>query len=191
MRWLMLGPLLARLYRWFDRHPFAGDHLVGAVTVLLVAAELISGRLLSYDTVVAASTEEVVLSLALVTPLVFGPRAPVAVFVTVMATSLLQLVVTEHVLIGDLAPLVAVYYLVAHGPSRLKPIGLGVALLGGAAMSWRASFPGVLDGFVLGTAVVTGWVLVAALLADRRGRPPAPLGGPGNERAQPAGDRGG
>ena len=35
-------------------------------------------------------------------------------------------------------------------------------------MSWRASFPGVLDRFVLGTAVVTTYVLLAALLAGRR-----------------------
>src|SRR5918996_378133 len=115
----MLGRLFARLHRWLDRHPFAGDRLV-------------------------------------------------AVFATVMATCLVQLALTEHVLVADLAPLVAVYYLVAHGPSRLKPIGLGVALVGGVAMSLRASFPGVLDGFVLGTAVVTTYVLLAALLADRR-----------------------
>ena len=85
-----------------------------------------------------------------------------------MAACLVQLAVTDHVLMADLAPLVALYYLVVHGPSRLKPIGLGVALVGGAVMSARASFPGVLDGFVLGTAVVTAEVLVAALLADRR-----------------------
>jgi signal transduction histidine kinase len=72
------------------------------------------------------------------------------------------------VLVADLAPLVALYYLVVHGPSRLKPIGLGGALVGGAVMSARASFPGVLDGFLLGTAVVTAYVLLAALLADRR-----------------------
>jgi signal transduction histidine kinase len=164
----MLSPLLAHLHRWFDRHPFAGDHLVAAVTVLLVAGELISGRLFSYDTPVAPSTEEVVLSLVLVAPLPFGPRAPAAVFATVMATSLVQLVVTEHVLVADLAPLVALYYLIAHGPSPLKPIGLGVALAGGVAMSLRASFPGALDGFVVGTAVITAYVLLAALLADRR-----------------------
>jgi signal transduction histidine kinase len=164
----MLGPLLFCLHRWFDRHPFAGDHLVAAVTVLLVAGELISGRLFSYETSVAPTTEEVVLSLALVAPLPFGPRAPVAVFATVMATCLVQVAVTEHVLVADLAPLVAVYYLIAHGSRRLGPIGLGVALVGGVVMSLRASFPGVLDGFVLGTAVVTTYVLVAALLADRR-----------------------
>jgi signal transduction histidine kinase len=164
----MLGPLLARLHRWFDRHPFAGDHLIAAVTVLLVAGELVSGRLFSYDTPVAPTTEEVVVSLALVAPLAFGPRAPVAVFAAVMATCLVQLAVSEHVLVADLAPLVALYYLVVHGPGRLKPIGLGVALVGGVVMSARASFPGVLDGFLLGTAVVTTYVLVAALLADRR-----------------------
>jgi signal transduction histidine kinase len=136
--------------------------------VLVVAGELISGRLFSYDAAVAPTTEEVVVSLALVAPLAFGPRAPVAVFATVMATCLVQLAVTDHVLVADLAPLVALYYLIVHGPSRLKPIGLGVALVGGAVMSARASFPGVLDGFVLGTAVVTAYVLVAALLADRR-----------------------
>jgi hypothetical protein len=85
-----------------------------------------------------------------------------------MATCLVQLAVTEHVLVADLAPLVALYYLVVHGPSRLKPIGLGVALAGGVAMSALASFPGVLDGFVFGTALVTAYVLLAALLGDRR-----------------------
>jgi hypothetical protein len=44
----MLAALLARLHRWLDRHPFAGDRLVAAVTVLLVVGELISGRLFSY-----------------------------------------------------------------------------------------------------------------------------------------------
>ena len=164
----MLGALLARLHCWFDRHPFAGDHLVAAVTVLLVAGELLSGRLFSYETAVAPATEEVVVSLALVAPLVLGPRAPVAVFAVVMAACVAQLAITEHVLVADLAPLVALYYLVVHGPSRLKPIGLGVALVGGVVMSWRASFPGVLDGFVLGSAVVTAYVLLAGLLAERR-----------------------
>jgi signal transduction histidine kinase len=164
----MLGFLFARLHRWLDRHPFAGDHAVAAVTVVLVVGELISGRLFSYETSVAPSAEEAVVSLALVVPLLFGPRAPVAVFATVMAICLIQLALTEYVLVADLAPLVALYYLVAHGPSGLKLIGLGVALVGGVVMSLRASFPGVLDGFVLGTAVVTTYVLLAALLADRR-----------------------
>ena len=136
--------------------------------MLLVTVELISGRLLSYETVVAPTTEEIVLSLALVAPLAFGPRAPVAVFAMVMATCLVQLAVTERVLLADVAPLVALYYLVAHGARRFAPIGLGVALVGGAVMSARASFPGLLDGFLLGTAVVTAYVLLAALLADRR-----------------------
>ena len=114
--------------------------------MLLVVGELGSGRLFSSETYVALTTEEIVLSLALVAPLPFGPRAPVAVFATVMALCRVQLAVTEHVLIADLAALVALYYLIAHGPSRLKPIGLGVALVGGAVVASRASFPGVLDG---------------------------------------------
>jgi len=165
---LMLDPLLDRLHTWLDRHPLAGDHLVAAVTVLLVVGELSSGRLSSYDIAVAPTSEEVLVSLALVVPLLFGPRAPVVVFATVMAASLVQLAVTERVLMADLAPLVALYYLVVHGPSRLKPIGLGVALVGSAMMSARASFPGVLDGFLLGTIVLAAYVLLAALLGDRR-----------------------
>ncbi len=163
-----MRPLLARFHTWLDRHPSAGDHLVAAVTALLVAGELLSGELISYEPPVAPTTEEIAVSVALVAPLAVGPRAPVAVFTTVMATSLVQLLVTEHVLLADLAPLVALYYLVAHGPDRLKPIGLGVALVGGVAMSALASFPGVLDGFVFGTALVTAYVLLAALLGDRR-----------------------
>jgi signal transduction histidine kinase len=106
-------------------------------------------------------------SLALVAPLAFGPRTPVLVFAIVAGTCLVQLAVTEHVLVADLAPLVALYFLVVHGPARLKPVGLAVALAGGVVMSARVSFPGVLDGFVVGTAVVTAEVLLAALLADR------------------------
>jgi signal transduction histidine kinase len=164
----MLPALLPRFHRWFDRHPSAVDHLVAAVTAVLVIGELTSGRLVSYDASIAPTTEEVVLSLALVAPLAFGHRAPVAVFATVMATCLVQLLLTEHILVADLAPLVALYYLIVHGPRPLKPIGLGVALAGGVAMSLRASFPGALDGFVLGTVVITAEVLLAALLADRR-----------------------
>ncbi len=85
-----------------------------------------------------------------------------------MAACLVQLAVTEHVLVADLAALVALYHLVVHGPSRIAPIGLGVAVAGGALMSALASFPGALGGFALGTAVVTAYVLLAALLADRR-----------------------
>ncbi|HEY8582626.1 MAG TPA: histidine kinase, partial [Capillimicrobium sp.] len=136
--------------------------------MLLVAGELTSGQLASSDPPVAPGTAEIVLSLALVAPLAFGPRAPVAVFATVMVLCGVQLFVTDQVLTADLAALVALYYLVVHGPSRLKPIALGVALVGGAVMSARASFPGVLDGFVLGTAVITAEVLLAALLGDRR-----------------------
>jgi signal transduction histidine kinase len=160
--------MLARLHRWFDRHPLAGDHLIAAVTALLVLGELASGRVFSSETEVALSTGEVLLSLALVAPLAFGPRAPVAVFATVMALCAVQIAVTEHVLIADLAPLVALYYLIAHGPPRLKPVGLGVALAGGAVLAARASIPGVLDAPVIGTVVVSAEVLVAALLADRR-----------------------
>ena len=130
--------------------------------------ELASGRLFSSETYVALTTEEIVLSVALVAPLAFGPRAPVAVFATVMVLCGVQLALTEHVLIADLAALVSLYYLIAHGPDRLKPIGLGVALVGGAVVASRASIPGVLDAPVIGTIVISAEVLVAALLADRR-----------------------
>jgi hypothetical protein len=53
-----------------------------------VAGGLISGRLFSFDTAVEPTTEEVLVSLALVASLPFGPRAPVPVFATVMATCL-------------------------------------------------------------------------------------------------------
>ncbi len=160
--------MLDRLHRWFDRHPLAGDHLIAAVTALLVLGELVSGEVFSSETHVALTTGEVLVSLALVAPLALGPRAPVAVFAVVMVLCGVQLAITEHVLIADLAALVALYYLIAHGPSRLKPVGLAVALVGGAVVASRASIPGVLDKPLIGTIVVSAEVLVAALLADRR-----------------------
>jgi hypothetical protein len=66
--------LLVRLHRWFDRHPFAGDHLVAAVTAALVLGELLSGQLLSYETAVAPTAAEVVVSLVLVAPLLLAAR---------------------------------------------------------------------------------------------------------------------
>jgi signal transduction histidine kinase len=154
--------------------------------VLLVAGELTSGRLISSEAPVAPTTAEVLVSLALVAPLALGPRAPVAVFATVMAAGLAQVAVTEHVLMADLAPLIVLYYLIVHGPGRIAPIGLGVALAGGVAMSALLSFPSVLDRFVLGTAVVTSYVLLAALLADRRVRSRARLAALEAERDQQA-----
>jgi DNA-binding NarL/FixJ family response regulator len=136
--------------------------------MLLALGEVLSGQLLSSETPVALTTGEILVSLALVAPLAFGPRAPVVVFAAVMATCVVQLAVTEHVLVADLAALVALYALLVHGPSWLKPIGLAVALVGGVAMSALASFPDVFGGFLVGTAVVTAYVLLAALLADRR-----------------------
>ena len=82
----MLAALLARLHRWFDRHPLAGTTWSPRSRSCSWLGELISGRLFSSDTPVAPTTAEVVVSLALVAPLAFGPRAPVAVFAAVMAT---------------------------------------------------------------------------------------------------------
>ena len=79
--------MLDRLHRWFDRHPLAGDHLIAAVTALLVLGELVSGEVFSSETHVALTTGEVLVSLALVAPLAFGPRAPVAVFAVVMVSA--------------------------------------------------------------------------------------------------------
>jgi signal transduction histidine kinase len=157
-----------RLNTWLDRHPLAGDHVLAAVAVLLAVVELASGRLISYDPPVAPTGAEVAVALALVLPLLAAPRAPVAVFAVVMVTCLVQLAVTDRVLVADVAPLVALYLVLVHGPTRLRPVAIGAALTGAVAMSGLASFPGVLGGFVLGTAVATAYVLLAALLAERR-----------------------
>ena len=141
---------------------------MAAVLALLVVGELTSGQLASSETPVAPTSEEILVSLALIAPLPFGPRAPVAVFASVMATCLVQLAITDNVLMADLAPLVALYYLIVYGPSRLAPIGVGLTVAGAVGMSALASFPGVLDGFLVGAAVVIAYVLLAALLADRR-----------------------
>ena len=79
-----------------------------------------------------------------------------------------QLALTDHVLIADLAALVSLYYLIAYGPGRLSRSGW--AWRSWAARSWpsRASIPGVLDSPLISTIVISAEVLVAALLADRR-----------------------
>jgi signal transduction histidine kinase len=164
-----LIPVLKRLHRLFDRYPVAADGaLVGAVLVV-VASELLTGKITSIEPPVSVSTADVVFSLALVTPLFWARRAPVAVFALVMLICLAQFVTTDHVLAAQLAPLVAIYSLVAYGSSRrLELLGLAVALVGGVFVSFRATLPGALDNVVLGSTAIAAQVLLAALLGDRR-----------------------
>ena len=161
--------MLKRLHAWFDRYPAAGDGVLVAAVIAGVASELLTGKVTATDPPEAVTTADVVFSVALVAPLVWARRAPVAVFAFVMVVCLVQFVVLDHVLAAQLAPLVATYSLVAYAESpRLKLIGVGVALAGGLFVSFRATLPGALDNVVLGFMAISAQVLLAALLGDRR-----------------------
>jgi signal transduction histidine kinase len=143
--------------------------VIVATVIAGVASELLTGKVTATDPPEAVTTADVVFSIALVTPLVFARRAPVAVFTLVMALCLAQFIVLDHVLAAQLAPLVATYSLVAYAESsRVKLIGVGVALAGGLFVSVRATLPGALDNVVLGFLAIAAQVLLAALLGDRR-----------------------
>jgi peptidoglycan/LPS O-acetylase OafA/YrhL len=107
--------VIARLVRWYDERPIAGDSLLAVV--LLVAFALPSD--------LAAETDplaDLAFSAALLACLPLRRRAPVAVFAAVSALCLLQLAVLAHFVAGDLAPLIALYTVVAYGPGTVVAV---------------------------------------------------------------------
>ena len=123
----------------------------------------------------AATTDVVAglaFSVALVACVPFRRRAPVAVFVVVSVLCLAQLAVLDRIVAGDVVALIAVYTLVAYGPSaQVAAAGTACAVVGAllAAARWDTSGDGVATLEV--AASTAGSALLAGTLgAWRRSR---------------------
>jgi signal transduction histidine kinase len=161
----ILGRVIARVVRWYEERPVAGDACLALL--LLVAFALPSDLAAPTDTVV-----DVAFSTALLACLPLRRRAPVAVFVAVAVICLAQIALLDHIVAGNVAALIALYTLVAYGPSpRLAALGTACVAVGAlaSAIRWAAADPQV-SLTEAATATVASSLLAGALGAWRRTR---------------------
>ncbi len=156
---------MSRFARWFDARPVAADACLAGL--LLVAFVLPSDLAEQTDKLVGLA-----FSVALLACVPFRRRAPVVVFVLVSILCLAQFAVLDRIVAGDVVALIALYTLVAYGPSaRLGAIGTACAVVGAllAAARWETSGNEVSRPEVAATTVVST-LLAATLGAWRRSR---------------------
>jgi signal transduction histidine kinase len=157
--------VISRFARWYDERPVAGDACLAALVLLafVLPSDLGAGT----DVVV-----DLAFSVALIACVPFRRRAPVLVFVAVSVLCLAQFASLDRIVAGDSVALIALYTLVAYGPSaRLGAAGTACAVVGAllAAARWDAPGDGVSLLQVAATTTVS--VLLAATLgAWRRAR---------------------
>jgi signal transduction histidine kinase len=115
--------------RWYDERPVAGDACLAALMLLFV---------LPSDLGAYRGAEYLAFSLALVACVPFRRRAPVAVFAAVSLVCLVHLAVLERNVAGDFVVLIALYTVVAYGPStRVGAAATACAVAGALIASVR------------------------------------------------------
>ena len=161
----MLARVISRVGRWYDEHPVAGDASLAGL--LLLAFVL--------PTDLAAPTDVITglaVSVALLSVMPFRRRAPVASFAAVCVVCLVQLVVLDRIVAGDVVALIALYTVVAYGPGpRLGAVATACMLVGAllSAARWDTREDEVSLLTYLATTV-GGMLLAATVGAWRRSR---------------------
>lgn len=162
----ILGRVISRFARWYDERPVAGDACLAGLVLL---AFVLPSDLAAEDTDVLV---DLAFSVALVACVPFRRGAPVRVFVVVSVLCLVQLALLDHIVAGDVVALIALYTLVAYGPSvRLGAAGTVCTVVGALLTATRWDAPG--DGMSLlevATTTTVSVLLAATLGAWRRSR---------------------
>jgi signal transduction histidine kinase len=161
----MLGRVISRFARWYDARLMTGDALLAG---LLLVAFVVPSELAEEGDVAVG----LAFSVALLACVPFRRRAPVGVFVAVSVLCLAQFAVLDRSVAGDVVALIALYTLVAIGPSaRLGVVGAACAVVGAllAAARWETSDDAV-SGFQVVATTVIATLLAATLGAWRRSR---------------------
>ncbi|MCZ2813238.1 sensor histidine kinase [Modestobacter sp. VKM Ac-2979] len=153
----MVRSLLERAATRLRRHPFGVDVALACLVALVtVPVPGLSGYSQSSPEV------SVLLGLALCAPLAWRRRNPVPAAAVVVLVCLVQLVVlSDELLLADVAAPMMVYALAAHGPAWAGRAGLGAGLLGAvlAAVSFNR---GQSISLVVSTATLIGALVVGA-----------------------------
>jgi len=148
--------------RLADAHPVVADTSV-ALAVAIVSAAWFVDRSGSRPTGWA-------LQVALIVPLVWRRRYPVAVFAIIALVALVQWAVGVE-MVGDLALLVSLYTLASHRPRVVASAGAALVEVGAIMASFRWSLAGSwLRSLVFLSGLVAAAFLLGTNLRSRRSR---------------------
>jgi signal transduction histidine kinase len=148
--------------RLADAHPVIADTSV-ALAVAIVSAAWFVDRVGSRPTGWA-------LQVALIVPLVWRRRYPVAVFAIIALVALVQWCLGVE-MVGDLALLVALYTLASHRPRVVATAGAALVEVGAIMASFRWSLAGSwLRSLVFLSGLVAAAFLLGTNLRSRRSR---------------------
>jgi signal transduction histidine kinase len=148
--------------RLADAHPVVADTSV-ALAVAIVSAAWFVDQAGSRPTGWA-------LQAALIVPLVWRRRYPVAVFVIIALVALVQWAIGVE-MVGDLALLVSLYTLASHRPRVVATAGAALVEVGAVMASFRWSLAGSWPrSLVFLSGLVAAAFLLGTNLRSRRGR---------------------
>lgn len=156
--------MIARFARWYDEHPLQGDVGLAAAVLLVVVLPTEVGA--------ADIALGLAFSLALVACLPFRRRAPAVAFAAVSVLCLVQLLVLDRPVGGDVVALIVLYTVVAYGRAPQLAVAATVGAVVGAAVAsvrWEHAARGVsLANAMLSSVAVV--LLTATLGTWRRSR---------------------
>ena len=149
---------MSAVYAWLGRHPRLVDGLLALLLAALGAGTAFAGR----PVLVALP-----LLLAMIIPVVFRRRNPVAAFSVAVVSGAAQLVVFPRPSAADLAIPVLLYTLAAYRPRRVSLAGLAICLLGAilGVLVWTTGLA-VGRQIVVALVIFCGTALVAWVLGD-------------------------
>ncbi|GAA1923372.1 sensor histidine kinase [Streptantibioticus ferralitis] len=129
----VLPPRGSGLREFAGRHPVVGDTLLVALLAMVTTAPA--------HPVFGHDPQLLCYQFALLLPLAWRRRAPYLVFAVVAAVALAQWLYAGRVLPGDVALLVALYTVAAHGSRRRTAVAFAVIAVGNLMAAYRWASP--------------------------------------------------
>jgi signal transduction histidine kinase len=149
---------VAAFYLWLRRHPRLVDGVLAAALGIPALASAVA----------AGQDSLILITLALVIPLIFRRDHPVAAFAIAVIVGGLQVLLGIHVNMIDVVIVILLYTLAAYCPRRVSVTGLAVSLIGSAVAvaRWAPPYLVLAHWIVLGSVAFAGSSLIAWVLGD-------------------------
>ena len=149
---------MAVFYLWLRRHPRLVDGVLAAALGIPALASAVA----------AGQDSLILITLALVIPLIFRRDHPVAAFAVAVIVGGLQVLRDIRVNMIDVVIVILLYTLAAYCPRRVSVTGLAVSLIGSAVAvaRWAPPYLVLAHWIVLGSVAFAGSSLIAWVLGD-------------------------
>jgi len=149
---------VAVFYLWLRRHPRLVDGVLAAALGIPALASAVA----------AGQDSLILITLALVIPLIFRRDHPVAAFAVAVIVGGLQVLRDIRVNMIDVVIVILLYTLAAYCPRRVSVTGLAVSLIGSAVAvaRWAPPYLVLAHWIVLGSVAFAGSSLIAWVLGD-------------------------